>query len=69
MVLLALATVCGAISQLPYCGESGLTLTLLADALSLVGLVQALRGYKTPLPLVSRIPLCRGMRFFVGASF
>ena len=55
LVVLALATVCGAISQLPYCGELGLTLTLLADALSLVGLVQALRGYKTPLPLVSRI--------------
>lgn len=55
LVLLALASVCGAISQLPYGGELGLTLTLLADALSLVGLVQALRGYKTPLPLVSRI--------------
>ena len=55
LVLLALATVCGAISQLPYCGKLGLTLTLLADALSLVGLVHVLRGYKTPLPLVSRI--------------
>ena len=54
-LLLALASLCGAISQLPYCGELCLTLTLLADALSLVGLVQALRGYKTPLPLVSRI--------------
>ena len=55
LVLLAVASLCGAILQLPYCGELGLTLTLLADALTLVGLVQALRGYKTPLPLVSHI--------------
>ena len=55
LVVLALATVCGAVSLLPYCGELGLTLTLLVDALSLVGLVQALRGYMTPLPLVSYI--------------
>ena len=50
LVVLALA-----VSLLPYCGELGLTLTLLVDALSLVGLVQALRGYMTPLPLVSYI--------------
>ena len=33
----------------------GLTLTLLVDALSLVGLVQTLRGLKTPLPGVRNI--------------
>ena len=33
----------------------GLTLTLLVDALSLVGLVQTLRGLQTPLPLIWRI--------------
>ena len=33
----------------------GLTLTLLVDALSLVGLVQTLRGLKAPLPGVRNI--------------
>ena len=55
LVLLALATVCGAVGMLPFCSELGVTLTLLVDALSLVGLVQTLRGYKMSLPVVSYI--------------
>lgn len=52
LVLLALGTVCGAIGMIPRCGEIGLTLTLLVDALSLVGLVQALRKIEQPLPII-----------------
>lgn len=55
LVLLALGTVCGAIVMMPYGAELSLTLTLLVDALSLVGLVQALRKIKQPLPVVSRL--------------
>ena len=54
-VVLALATVCACVGFLPHCSELGLTLTLLVDALSLVGLVQTLRGLQTPLPLIWRI--------------
>ena len=46
LVVLALATVCACV---------GLTLTLLVDVLSLVGLVQTLRGLKSPLPGIWRI--------------
>lgn len=55
LVVLALATVCACVGFLPHCGELGLTLTLLVDVLSLVGLVQTLRGQQTPLPLVAKI--------------
>ena len=55
LVVLALATVCACVGFLPHCSELGLTLTLLVDALSLVGLVQTLRGLQTPLPLIWRI--------------
>lgn len=55
LVLLALSTVCAAFAQLPYCGEVGFWLVLLVDALSLVGLVNALRCRKTMLPLVGRL--------------
>lgn len=37
LVLLALATVCACVGFLPHGSEMGLTLTLLVDALSLVG--------------------------------
>ena len=40
---------------LPHGSELGLTLTLLVDVLSLVGLVQTLRGLKSPLPGIWRI--------------
>ena len=55
LVLLALATVCACVGFLPHGSEMGLTLTLLVDALSLVGLVQTLRGRKAPLPGVRNI--------------
>ncbi|WP_308594203.1 hypothetical protein [uncultured Gemmiger sp.] len=55
LVLLALATVCACVGFLPHGSEMGLTLTLLVDALSLVGLVQTLRGLKSPLPGVRNI--------------
>ena len=55
LAVLALATVCACVGFLPHCSELGLTLTLLVDALSLVGLVQTLRGLQTPLPLIWRI--------------
>ena len=55
LVLLALATVCACVGFLPHGSEMGLTLTLLVDALSLVGLVQTLRGLKAPLPGVRNI--------------
>ena len=55
LVVLALATVCACVGFLPHCSELGLTLTLLVDALSLVGLVQTLRGLQTPLPMIWRI--------------
>ena len=40
---------------MPHGSELGLTLTLLVDVLSLVGLVQTLRGLKSPLPGIWRI--------------
>ena len=52
---IALATVCACVGFLPHGSELGLTLTLLVDVLSLVGLVQTLRGLQTPLPLIWRI--------------
>ena len=55
LVVLALATVCASVGFLPHCSEMGFTLTLLVDVLSLVGLVQTLRGQQTPLPGVWRI--------------
>lgn len=55
LVVLALATVCACVGFLPHGSEMGLTLTLFADVLSLVGLVQTLRGLKTPLPIIWRI--------------
>ena len=55
LVLLALATLCGAVGFLPQGSEIALTLTLLVDALSLVAMVQTLRGLKAPLPLLWRI--------------
>ena len=55
LVVLALATVCACVGFIPHGSEMSLTLTLLVDALSLVGLVQTLRGQKTPLPLIWRI--------------
>ena len=47
--------IAGAVRVLPHGSEMGLTLTLLVDALSLVGLVQTLRGLKAPLPGVRNI--------------
>lgn len=55
LVVLALATVCACVGFIPHGSEIGLTLTLLVDVLSLVGLIQTLRGLKTPLPLVWKI--------------
>ena len=55
LVVLALATVCACVGFLPHGSELGLTLTLLVDVLSLVGLVQTLRGLKSPLPGIWRI--------------
>ena len=55
LVVLALATVCACVGFLPHGSELGLTLTLLVDVLSLVGLVQTLRGLQTPLPIIWRI--------------
>lgn len=55
LVIVALATVCGAVGMLPFCSELGFTLTLLVDVISLVGLIQTLRGLKTPLPLIANI--------------
>ena len=55
VVLLAMATVCAALGLVPYCGEVSLWLTLLVDALSLVGLVNAMRGKAAPLPVVSAL--------------
>ena len=55
LVLVALATVCSAIGLAPYCGETALMLTLMVDALSMVGLVQTLRGLRWPLPIISAI--------------
>ena len=52
---IALATVCACVGFLPHGSELGLTLTLLVDVLSLVGLVQTLRGLKSPLPGIWRI--------------
>ena len=49
------ATVCACVGFLPHGSELGLTLTLLVDVLSLVGLVQTLRGLKSPLPGIWRI--------------
>ena len=54
-VVLALATVCACVGFLPHGSEMGLTLTMFVDVLSLVGLVQTLRGLKTPLPVIWRI--------------
>ena len=54
LVVLALATVCACVGFLPHGSELGLTLTLLVDVLSLVGLVQTLRGLKSPLPGIWR---------------
>lgn len=53
--MLALATVCACVGFLPHGSELGLALTLLVDVLSLVGLVQSLRGLKSPLPGIWRI--------------
>lgn len=55
LVVLALATVCACVGFLPHGSELGLALTLLVDVLSLVGLVQTLRGLKSPLPGIWRI--------------
>ena len=55
LVVLALATVCACVGFLPHGSEMGLTLTMFVDVLSLVGLVQTLRGLKTPLPVIWRI--------------
>lgn len=53
VVLLALSTVCSGLGLIPYFSEISFTLTLLVDVLSLVGLVNALRCRRAPLPLVS----------------
>ena len=50
LVLLALATVCACVGFLPHGSEMGLTLTLLVDALSLVGLCR---------PCAASKPRCR----------
>lgn len=55
LVLLALSTICGALTMAPLIGELGLWFTLLVDVLSLVGLIGALRGRKDPLPFIGRL--------------
>ena len=53
--LVVLAQTVASVGFLPHGSELGLTLTLLVDVLSLVGLVQTLRGLKSPLPGIWRI--------------
>lgn len=55
LVILALATVCGAIAMVPGAGELGVSMTLIVDFFSLMGLVEALRRRKTALPLLRQI--------------
>ncbi|MGN0983375.1 MAG: hypothetical protein ACI4OI_00920 [Gemmiger sp.] len=55
LVLLALSTICGALAMAPLIGELGFWFTLLVDALSLVGLIGALRGRRDPLPFIGRL--------------
>ena len=50
-----LATICAALGFVPVLEQVALSLTLLVDVLSLVGLVQTLRGLKSPLPGIWRI--------------
>lgn len=52
LVTLMLATVCAALGFVPSFGEIALTLTLMVDVLSLVGLVTALRRRQAPLPFI-----------------
>ena len=52
-----LATICAALGLVPYLSEVSVSLTLLVDVLSLVGLVSALRRRKDWLPLVGRMAL------------
>ena len=57
LVVLMLATICAALGLVPYLSEVSVSLTLLVDVLSLVGLVSALRRRKDWLPLVGRMAL------------
>lgn len=52
LMLLMLSTLCGALSLAPYMEQISLSLTLLVDALSLVGLITALRRRTSALPFV-----------------
>jgi len=54
-VVLMFSAVTGAVALLPGWAEAGLWLTLLVEALSLAGLINALRRRKTPLPLLGKI--------------
>jgi len=55
LVILMLATVCGALGLVSALAEISVTLTLLVDVLSLVGLVTALRRRAAPLPFVGQL--------------
>lgn len=55
LVLLAMATLCGALAMVPGCAGIGTTLMLLVDLASLAGLVFALQSRMVPLPLVSAV--------------
>lgn len=54
-IVLMLTTVFAAVGFIPYCTDLCLFLTLLADLLSIYGLVNALRLRKTPLPLLGAL--------------
>lgn len=54
-VLLAAAAVSGLLAMFRYTAEFGFWLTLLVDALSLVGLINVLRKKVVPLPIVGRL--------------
>ena len=51
-MVLMLATICAALGFVPVLEQVALSLTLLVDVLSLVGLITALRRRAAPLPFI-----------------
>lgn len=51
-MVLMLATICAALGFVPVLEQVALSLTLLVDVLSLVGLITALRRQAAPLPFI-----------------
>lgn len=52
LMVLMLATICAALGFVPVLEQVALSLTLLVDVLSLVGLITALRRRAAPLPFI-----------------